>query len=123
MPPIDMTSRQRETLTRLARASLPVTQVEPAVADKLLRHGLAVDHLLCLHITTKGQLELLRQRFRRMPTQRVVQSTDHDFISRFERRIERGLNGDEPEEAADDGDDGTARAANGHGPQGRSETG
>lgn len=123
MPPIDMTTRQRQTLERLARASLPSTQVEPAVAKKLLHHGLAVDHLLCLHITTKGQLELLRQRFRGMPTQPVVQTPDHDFISRFERRIENGLRDDDPDNASEPGDDAANASANGQDPLAPSKTG
>lgn len=91
MPPIDMTARERAALARLARTPAPVMEFPHEDGDKLVSHGLAVKDTFRLRITTKGQLELLRQRYRDMPTQRVSHSPADAFIDRLEERLKTGL--------------------------------
>ncbi len=91
MPPIHMTARERAALARLARMPAPTTEIRREHGEKLVDHGLAVKEAFRFKITTKGQLELLRQRFRGMPTQRMARSSKHDFIERFEKRLKNGL--------------------------------
>lgn len=86
MPPILMTRPERAALNRLARAPAPVADVKPQYADKLVHHGLAIYQALRLTITPKGQLEILRQRYRRMTT-RTVTVTQEDFRTQFDRRL------------------------------------
>lgn len=91
MPPIDMTARERATLTRLARTAAPVTDIPCEDGDKLVSQGLAVRDSFRLQITAKGQLELLRQRYRGMPPPSLTQSPTDAFIERIEQRLKTGL--------------------------------
>lgn len=91
MPPIHMTRRERATLVRLAYNPIPIGSILPDHAEKFVNHGLAINQSLQLRITQKGQLEILRQRFRGMSTRRTVQSSSHDFISRFEQSLKNGF--------------------------------
>ncbi len=68
MPPIHMTRYQRSALTRLAKSPLPLNELPGEHAEKLVSHGLAVRDIFRFRITQKGQLELLRQRFRNVKT-------------------------------------------------------
>lgn len=93
MPPIMMTARERAALVRLSRTPLPTAEIRPRHAEKFVNHGLAVHEALRLKITPKGQLEVLRQRFRGMSTRRISRSSSYDFISRFEKGLKDGLVG------------------------------
>ena len=68
MPPIHMTRDQRSALARLARSPLPFSELSSEHAEKLVGHGLAIRDAFRFRITQKGQLELLRQRFRKVRT-------------------------------------------------------
>lgn len=102
MPPILMTAPERAALARLARHSVAATEVRREHADKFITHGLAVRQALRLRITPKGQLEVLRQRFRRMPT-RTVHLTGDDFRTRFTERL-REIRAAKPREDEDGAD-------------------
>lgn len=86
MPAIKMTRAERASLRRLAKGALPVSDIRPQYAQKLVNHGLAVRETLRLKITAKGQLELLRQRYRNMTT-RTVTVTEEDFRTQFSRGL------------------------------------
>lgn len=91
MPPIDMTARERTALARLARMPAPATDIPREESDKLVSLGLAVKDTFRLRITTKGQLELLRQRYRDMPTEPVSNSPADVFIDRLEVHLKNGF--------------------------------
>lgn len=93
MPPNMMTAGERAVLVRLVRTPLPATDVKPRHAKKFINHGLAVHEALRLKITPKGQLEVLRQRFRGISTRRISRSSNYDFISEFEKGLKDGLVG------------------------------
>lgn len=78
MPPIMMTRPERAALRMLARGALPASDMPQQHARKLVKHGLAAQEALWLTITAKGQLELLRQRYRNM-TARTETATEDDF--------------------------------------------
>ncbi|GAB4234254.1 MAG: hypothetical protein Kow0032_17980 [Methyloligellaceae bacterium] len=91
MPPIHMSRRERAELKRLARNPIPIADIPPDNAAKFIKHRLAVDQSLQLRITPKGQLELLRQRYRGLATRKVVvPASAHDFIARIEQRVAEG---------------------------------
>lgn len=92
MPPIMMTRRERAVLKRLSRAPIPSADVKARHAEKFVNHGLAVHEALRLAITPKGQLEVFRQRYRRMAT-RTVTVTEEDFRTVFDRRLRALLSG------------------------------
>lgn len=89
MPPILMTRQERATLARLAASPAPINEVPQDQVEKFVNHGLALRDAFRLRITTKGQLELFRQRFRRMPTRRKVTASTHDFLGRLDRHLSR----------------------------------
>ena len=89
MPPIQMTGAERAALARLARMPAQTNDIMLEHGEKLVNHGLAFKDTFHFRITTRGQLELLRQRFRNMPT-RTAYSSNYDFISRFEARLKDG---------------------------------
>lgn len=97
MPPILMTASERAALARLARQSVAASEVRRDHAEKFISHGLAVRQALRLRITPKGQLEVLRQRFRRMPT-RTIRITGDDFRTRFTERLREFRAGKPPED-------------------------
>ena len=72
MPPIHMTRDQRSALTRLSKSPLPLNELSSDHAEKLVSHGLAVRDTFRFWITQKGQLELLRQRFRNVKTRTTL---------------------------------------------------
>lgn len=90
MPPIHMTREERASLAKIAEGPAPVTDLPPDHAEKFLNHGLVVRDVLRYFITTKGQLELFRQRYRNMATRRKVKVSNYDFLGRFERQFKRG---------------------------------
>lgn len=85
MPPIQLSSAERAALMRLARTPLPIYDIEKTHAETFLRYGLAVKQTLRFKITARGQLELLRQRFRRVTTRTVHITEDHFRTRLFER--------------------------------------
>lgn len=84
-----MTSAERASLKRLAKTPATLVDIPPQHAEKFVNHGLAVKQVFKFQITTKGQLELLRQRFRNMATRRVVRVSDTTFMSQLDIGIER----------------------------------
>ena len=92
MPPIHMTASERSALARLSRAPLSINDIPPDHAQKFMNHGLAVQQVIRLKITPKGQLEVLRQRYRRLTT-RTAHVTEEDFRTRLERRLQERLAG------------------------------
>lgn len=102
MPPIHMTARERAALARLTRMPAPTTEIRREHGEKLVSHGLVVKEAFRFKITTKGQLELLRQRFRGMSTRRTTHSSGHDFIEKLKTRLVNGL--DEPSASGEEED-------------------
>lgn len=84
-----MTRQERATLTRLAESPAPLSEMPSDHLDKFVNHGLAVRDVFRFKITTKGQLELFRQRYRGMATRRKVKTPKHNFLSMLERHISR----------------------------------
>lgn len=78
MPLITMTRPERAALRRLAKGALPASEIHQEYALKLVEHGLAVRETLRLKITAKGQLELLRQRYRNI-SKRAAAVEEQDF--------------------------------------------
>lgn len=91
MPPIQMSAAERAALTRLSRGPAPVNEIRRDHVEKFVNHGLAVKQTFRLAITPKGQLEVLRQRFRSMSTRRIAHTSAHDFISLFEEKLKSGF--------------------------------
>lgn len=89
MPPIHMSRQERATLARLAESPVPLSEVPPGHMEKFISHGLAVRDVFRFKITTKGQLELYRQRFRNMTTRRKVRTSEHDFLGMLDRHMAR----------------------------------
>ena len=91
MPPIQMSMRERALLSRLARAPMEASEIRREAAEKFINHGLAVKQAMFMNITTRGQLEVLRQRFRSMtPTENSLVA-DYDFLSKFHKPLKSGL--------------------------------
>ncbi len=94
MPPMKLTASERTALKQLAVSPRPASEIRSEFAEKFVSEGLAVRQALWLSITTKGQLELLRQRYRALPAH-SEDSSDSDaapgFVSKFEERLARGL--------------------------------
>lgn len=91
MPPIHMSMRERALLSRLARAPMEAAEIRREATEKFINHGLAVKQAMFVKITTRGQLEVLRQRFRRMPPTETGLIHDYDFLSKFENPLKSGL--------------------------------
>ena len=91
MPPILMTRQERATLARLAARPSSINEVPPEHREKLVTHGLVVRDALRFRITTKGQLELFRQRFRDMALRRRAPLSESELVERLGR-----LNGRRP---------------------------
>ncbi len=90
MPPIQLSLRERALLSRLARSPISAAEVDRDYVKKFVEHGLAVSQALRLTITTRGQIEVLRQRFRRMPAKQKALATDGDFVSKLEETFKNG---------------------------------
>lgn len=84
-----MTSAERDSLKRLAQSPVTIVDIPATHVEKFVNHGLAVKQVFKFQITTKGQLELLRQRFRNMATRRVVKVSETDFMNRLDNQIDR----------------------------------
>ncbi|MGI9382419.1 MAG: hypothetical protein ACR2PO_04635 [Methyloligellaceae bacterium] len=87
MPPIHMTPDQRAALWRLTESPLPAYELPGEHAEKFINHGLAVRETLRIRITERGQLELLRQRFRSETTRLRMRMRAPEFLARFGQAI------------------------------------
>lgn len=65
-----MTPRERATLAKLAQGAAPLNEMPREHVAKFLNHGLIARDVMRYRITAKGQLELLRQRYRDTTTRR-----------------------------------------------------
>lgn len=88
MPPIHMTPDQRAALWRLTKSPLPVNELPGEHAEKFVNHGLAVRETLRIRITERGQLELLRQRFRGGAPRLSMRVRTPEFLARFGRAVQ-----------------------------------
>ena len=93
MSPILMTREERSLLLRLLQQPLPTNEMPEHAASKFIKHGLAAKEAVWYTITMKGQLELLRQRFRNMRRRRVVTLTGASFRQRFHQAMADRLSG------------------------------
>ena len=64
MPAIQMSRNELFSLEKIIKRPCLVTDIPPEHADKLLNHGLVKREVMLLHATPRGQLEILRQRFK-----------------------------------------------------------
>ncbi len=64
MPSIQMSRRERNSLSRIVERPCLVTDIPVEHAEKFINHGLIKREVMVLHATPRGQVELLRQRFR-----------------------------------------------------------
>lgn len=96
-----MTPAERESLKRLAESPVTIADIPVQHVEKFVNHGLAVKQVFKFQITTKGQLELLRQRFRNMATRRVVRVSETDFMNRLDSQFERLRNFRKPAASED----------------------
>jgi len=65
MPAIQMSRGERFSLEKIIKRPCLSTDVPLEHAGKLLNYGLVKRQVMLLHATPLGQLEILRQRFRR----------------------------------------------------------
>ncbi|MCG8560565.1 MAG: hypothetical protein MI824_12255 [Hyphomicrobiales bacterium] len=89
MPPIHMTRDQRAALLRLNQSPLPANELPREHAEKFVNHGLAVRETMRIRITERGQLELLRQRFRGGTTRLSMRMRTPVFLARFGRAVQK----------------------------------
>lgn len=87
MPPIRLSYRERTSLAKLSEMPLHVGTLPPAHVERFLGLGFAEAEMLRVKITARGQIELLRQRFRKVPTQRWAWITSKNVLSIFEERF------------------------------------
>lgn len=118
MPPIRMTREERASLGRLVESSLELHEIPKNHIEKFINHGLAVRQALLFKVTTKGQLEFLRQRFRNLPARHMATPPQRDLSPRAEPRPGNGASA---EHHAVNGNGAVHRlhgagAANGNGP-------
>jgi hypothetical protein len=64
MPRIQMSRGERSSLEKILRRPCLVTDVPGEHAEKLLNYGLVKRDVMLLHATPRGQVEILRQRFK-----------------------------------------------------------
>jgi len=64
MPAIQMSRGERASLEKILKRPCLVTDVPGEHAEKLLNYGLVKRDVMLLHATPRGQVEVLRQRFR-----------------------------------------------------------
>jgi hypothetical protein len=71
MPAIQMSRGERASLEKILKRPCLVTDIPGEHAEKLLNYGLVKRDVMLLHATPRGQVEMLRQRFKgldyRMP--------------------------------------------------------
>ncbi len=65
MPAIQMSRGERFSLEKIIKRPCLSTDIPSDHAEKLLNYGLVKRQVMLLHATPLGQLEILRQRFRR----------------------------------------------------------
>jgi hypothetical protein len=65
MPAIQMSRGERFSLEKIIKRPCLVTDIPSDHAEKLLNYGLVKRQVMLLHATPLGQVEILRQRFRR----------------------------------------------------------
>jgi hypothetical protein len=59
-----MSRSERSTLEKIIKRPCLLTDVPAEHAEKLLNYGLVKREVMLLHATPRGQVEILRQRFR-----------------------------------------------------------
>jgi hypothetical protein len=64
MPAIQMSRGERLSLEKILRRPCLITDVPAEHAEKLLNYGLVKRQVMLLHATPRGQVEILRQRFK-----------------------------------------------------------
>ncbi|ADP71609.1 hypothetical protein Rvan_2385 [Rhodomicrobium vannielii ATCC 17100] len=64
MPAIRMSRSERSSLEKIIKRPCLVTDIPADHAEKLMNYGLIKRQVMLLHSTQRGQLEILRQRFR-----------------------------------------------------------
>jgi len=65
MPALPMSRGERFSLQKIIKRPCLSTDIPPEHAEKLLNYGLVRRQVMLLHATPLGQVEMLRQRFRR----------------------------------------------------------
>jgi hypothetical protein len=65
MPAIQMSRGERFSLEKIIKRPCLSTDIPQEHAEKLLNYGLVKRQVMLLHATPLGQLEILRQRFKR----------------------------------------------------------
>lgn len=87
MPAIHMSDEERDSLFLLAQSPAPPGAIPAEHASRFVALGLAVRETLRFRITLRGQVEILRQRFRKMPLSRVAKVSKKHFLATFEERF------------------------------------
>jgi hypothetical protein len=64
MPAIQMSRGERASLEKILKRPCLITDIPGEHAEKLLNYGLVKRDVMLLHATQRGQLEMLRQRFK-----------------------------------------------------------
>ncbi len=64
MPRIQMSRSERASLEKIIKRPCLVTDIPGEHAEKLLNYGLVKRDVMLLHATARGQVEILRQRFK-----------------------------------------------------------
>lgn len=64
MPRIQMSRGERASLEMILKRPCLVTDIPGEHAEKLLNYGLVKRDVMLLHATPRGQVEVLRQRFK-----------------------------------------------------------
>lgn len=65
MPALQMSRGERFSLHKIVKRPCLATDIPPDHAEKLVNYGLVKRQVMLLHATPLGQIEILRQRFRR----------------------------------------------------------
>ncbi|HZV22125.1 MAG TPA: hypothetical protein VE986_11340 [Hyphomicrobiales bacterium] len=61
-----MSRGERFSLEKIIRRPCLITDIPAEHAEKLLNYGLVKQEVMLLHATARGQVEILRQRFKGM---------------------------------------------------------
>lgn len=72
MPPIMLSRDEFLSLKKIVDSPRPIAEIPEDHAAKFLNYGLARRDVLLVRVTSLGQLELLRQRFRGIPIPKRV---------------------------------------------------
>ena len=65
MPALQMSRGERTSLAKIIKRPCLLTDIPAEHAEKLLNYGLVKRQVMLLHATPLGQVEMLRQRFRK----------------------------------------------------------